>query len=65
MKQYVKLSVEAEGNYSGSTYYEELFLPKEAWDEIQDDVRMYMYFHELDGKHSEVQADIEWEHYSQ
>lgn len=65
MKEYVKLSIDAEGYHSGSTYYEEVFLPKEVWEEIQDDVRMYTYIHGLDGKHSEVQADIERVYYNE
>lgn len=59
MKEYIKLSIDVEGYWSGSTYYEEVFLPKEVWEEIKDDIQMHTYICELDGKHSEVKADID------
>lgn len=61
MKQYVRLSVNAEGYYSGNTYFEEVFLPLEVWNEIKDKVDMIIYISDLDGKHSEVPATIEVE----
>jgi hypothetical protein len=65
MKEYVKLTIDVEGYWSGSTYYEEVFLPKEAWEEIKDNIQMHTYICELDGKHSEVKADIEVEEYNE
>jgi hypothetical protein len=59
MKEYVKLTIDETAYWSGSTYYEEVFLPKEVWEEIKGDIRMYTYIHGLDGKHSEVKAKIE------
>ena len=35
------------------------FLPREVWEGIKDNFRMYIYISELDGKHSEVKANIE------
>jgi hypothetical protein len=65
MKEYVKLTIDVEGYWSGSTYYEEVFLPKEVWEDIKDNIQMYTYICELDGKHSEVKADIEVEEYNE
>jgi hypothetical protein len=65
MKEYVKLTIDVEGYWSGSTYYEEVFLPKEVWEEINHNIQMYTYICELDGKHSEVKADIEVEEYNE
>jgi hypothetical protein len=65
MKEYIKLSIDVEGYYSGSTYYEEVFLPKEVWEEIKDNIQMHTYIYELDGKHSEVKANIEVDDYSE
>lgn len=38
-----------------------MFLPKEIWEEIKDNIQMHIYISELDGKHSEVKAEIEAE----
>lgn len=65
MKRYVLLSIEAEGNYSGAEHNEEFVLPVEAWEEIKDDMRMFVWITELDGKHSEVQANIDVDHVSE
>jgi hypothetical protein len=59
MKEYIKLTVDAEAYYSGNTYYEEVFLPLDVWEEIKDGFRMFVYLCEFDGKHSEVKAKIE------
>ena len=59
MKEYIRLSIDVEGYWSGSTYYEEVFLPKEVWEEIKDSIQMHTYIHGLDGKHSEVKAEID------
>ena len=65
MKEYVRLSVDVTAYYSGNTYYEEVFLPKEVWDEIKDEMPMYIYIYELDGKHSEVKAEIDVEEFNE
>lgn len=65
MKQYVLLSFEAEGYNSGAEHNEEFVLPVEAWEEIKDDVRMFVWCHGLDGKHSEVQAKIDVDYVSE
>lgn len=57
-KVFVRLSVEAEAFWSGQTYYEEVFLPKEVWEEIKDQMEMEIYITGLDGKHSEVKGVI-------
>lgn len=56
---YVKLTVDAEAYYSGNTYYEEVILPMDVWEEIKDNFSFEIYLGELDGKHSNVRADIE------
>lgn len=61
MKKYIKLTVDFEAYYSGATYFEEVFLPLEVWNEIKDGFRGYIWLHEMDGKHSESQVDIEIE----
>lgn len=65
MKEYVRLSVDVMAYYSGNTYYEEVFLPKEVWDEIKDEMPMHIYISELDGKHSEVKAEIDVEEFNE
>jgi hypothetical protein len=65
MKEYIKLSIDETAYWSGSTYYEEVFLPKEVWEEIKDSIQMYTYIHGLDGKHSEVKAEIEVDDYNE
>ncbi|UUV45995.1 hypothetical protein [Bacillus phage vB_BanS-Thrax1] len=56
---YVQLSIDVEAYYSESTYYEEVFLPIDVWEEIEGSFNFTMYISELDGKHSEVQGTIE------
>lgn len=65
MKEYIKLSVDAEAYYSGNTYYEEVFLPKDVWEEIKNNFRLFVYLCEFDGKHSEVKADIDVDEYTE
>lgn len=65
MKEYYRLSVNVMGYWSGSTYKEEVFLPIEVWKEIKEDIEMCMYIYELDGKHSEVKADIEFKKFNE
>lgn len=59
MKKYISLSVDFQAYYSGATYFEEVFLPLELWDEIKEDFRDYVYLGEMDGKHSDSQSDID------
>ncbi|MCC0678246.1 MULTISPECIES: hypothetical protein [unclassified Clostridioides] len=60
MKKYVKLSIFAEGFYSGATYEESLFLTEDIWNIIKTDIEKKEFFiYELDGKHSRCQCDFE------
>lgn len=61
MKNYIKLTVDAQAFWSGNTYYEEVFLPEEVWEEIKENFRTSVYLHGFDGKHSEVKAEVEVE----
>lgn len=65
MKEYIRLTANAQAYYSGNTYFEELFLPLDVWNKIKDDVRMHIYLCEFDGKHSEVKADIDIETFNE
>jgi len=58
----VKISANAEGYNSGATYEEDIFITKESYEKVKDeDLSFYVY--ELDGKHSECEADIETKNY--
>lgn len=61
---YVQLSIDVEAYYSEATYYEEVFLPVDVWEEIKDGFDFTMYIGELDGKHSEVRGTIEADYVS-
>ncbi|UUV47030.1 hypothetical protein [Bacillus phage vB_BanS-Thrax5] len=65
MSKYVLLSFEAEAYHSGAEHNEELVIPAELWDEIKDDFDGQVHIHGLDGKHSEVSADIEADYVSE
>lgn len=65
MKEYVRLSVDITAFYSGNTYYEEVFIPKSVWEEIKSEIKMFIYLHSLDGKHSEVKAEIDVEEFNE
>lgn len=58
MKTYVHLKVSAEGYKSGATNEDEIFLTPEMYEEIKEGLGTTMWFHELDGKHSEQEEDI-------
>ena len=58
-KEYVRISASAEGYYSGQVYEEEVFLPVEVWNEIEAEFETEICVSELDGKHSEVPAEVE------
>jgi len=58
----VKVSAYAEGYYSGATAYGELYIPHEFYEENKEKLsNLEVYVGELDGKHSEVECDIEFE----
>ncbi|QOV08306.1 hypothetical protein Kirov_107 [Bacillus phage Kirov] len=61
---YVQLSIDVEAYWSEATYYEEVFLPVEVWEEIKESFNFTTYIYELDGKHSETQATIEVDYVS-
>lgn len=63
--QYVLLSFEAEGYHSGAEHNEELVIPVELWEEIKNDFDGSVRIHGLDGKHSEVSADIDVDYVSE
>ena len=51
------VSVSAEAYYSGNSVQDGIFVSKELWDQVEQDDLGTVYYHELDGKHSEVEAD--------
>lgn len=49
----------AEGHYSGQTFSEDVIIPTEIYEKCKSEIdNMSMYICELDGKHSEVKANI-------
>lgn len=59
MKTFVHLKVEAEGYRSGATEQDEVFLTPDIYEAIKDELGTTMWFHELDGKYSEQEEDIQ------
>lgn len=60
--EFVIISACAEGYYSGQTYTEEVPVSREFFNKYEDKLRnMSLYIGELDGKHSEVECDIDFE----
>jgi hypothetical protein len=56
----------AEGYYSDSTYEENIAIRSEIFDKIEEDIyKITLYICELDGKHSEVEADVTVQFYSE
>lgn len=53
----VLIQASAEGYYSENTYEEGIFITEESYEKIKD-VEIGVCICELDGKHSEVEADI-------
>ena len=51
------VSVSAEAYYSGNSVQDGIFVSKELWDQVDEDELGTVYYHELDGKHSEAEAD--------
>tara|TARA_R110000851_G_scaffold46817_1_gene113862 strand:- start:1055 stop:1465 length:411 start_codon:yes stop_codon:yes gene_type:complete len=52
------ISVSAESYYSGNSARAGIFVSKELWDQVDADELGTAYYYELDGKHSEVEADF-------
>ena len=62
----VKISAGACGYYSDATYEDNIFIRKETYEKVKEDIKnIKMYIYELDGKHSEVQAEIEVNEYTE
>lgn len=62
----VKISVYAEGYYSGQTYAEEYFIKEESYNRLKEEIdNIDIYIGDLDGKHSEVPADLQIEVFSE
>ena len=58
----VKISAFAEGCYSGATAYGELYMPYDFYLKNKENLGdLVVYVGELDGKHSEVECDIDFE----
>ena len=57
----VKITLYAQAYYSGAEHYEELYLPKEYFDKIEEYISEEISVGELDGKHSDVYGDVESE----
>jgi len=55
----IVISAHAEGYRSGAIEYEECYLTQEFYDSIKDSINISVWVSELDGKHSECEADIE------
>jgi len=51
------VSVSAEAYYSGNSVQDGIFVSKELWDRVEEDKLGAVYYHELDGIHSECKAD--------
>lgn len=59
----VEISAYAEGYYSGQTYEERILITEESYKKLKDKIdKITIYVSELDGKHSEVEADIDVEY---
>lgn len=55
----VQINAYAEGYYSGQTHEENVFITKESYEKVKEDVgAIEIYVYDLDGKHSEVESDI-------
>lgn len=58
----VKISAFGEGYYSGAKAYGEIYLPYEFFEKHEDILKtLYICVGELDGKHSEVECDVEFD----
>ena len=62
----VKISAGACGYYSDATYEDNIFIRKETYEKVKEDVEnIEIYIYELDGKHSEVEAEIDITEYTE
>ena len=52
------VSATAEAYYSGNSVTDGIFVSKELWDRIEQEYLCSVWYHELDGKHSEVEAEV-------
>ncbi len=50
------VSVSASAHYSGNSVQDGIFVSKELWDLVDTEDLGTVYYHELDGKHSECEA---------
>jgi len=58
----IRVSAYAEGYYSGATAYGELYIPYEYYIKNKEKLEeLTVYVGELDGKHSEVECDVDFE----
>lgn len=64
--EFVKVSAYAEGYYSGQIYEEYFYISKKLYDQMEDWFNgTELYIGDLDGKHSEVEADIDIEFFEE
>lgn len=62
----VKISIYAEGYYSGQTYTEEYFIKEESYNILKEKIdNTNIFIGDLDGKHSEVEATLNINEYSE
>jgi len=55
----IEINATAEGYYSGNTYEENIYISKDFYETIKDDVEnLSFYIDELDGKHSGCEVTI-------
>lgn len=58
----VNINVYAEACYSNAKYEENISIRKDTYDKLENDLKtLDVYISELDGKHSEVKADIDFQ----
>lgn len=62
----VKISAGVCGYYSDATYEDNIFIAKETYEKVKEDVKkIEIYIYELDGKHSECEAEIDITEYTE
>lgn len=60
------INLYAEGEYSNNTYEDNIVIRRETYEKLKNQIKgIKCYITELDGKHSEVRADITITHYSE
>jgi len=61
----VRISASAEAYYSGATAYGELYIPYEYYEKNKEKLKgLTVYVHELDGKHSELECEINFAYFT-